>query len=122
MLISPTNSGSSPVQTTGESSTVKSANNDIRIFEQTPISNTLKGGVDSAPSTQLASAISTVNKFIEPVAKNLEFSIDKETNKVIVKLVDAETNEILRQFPTDQMLAIAKTLGKLQGLLFELKA
>ena len=122
MLISPTNSGSSPVQTTGESITVKSANNDIRIFEQTPISNTLKGGADSAPSTQLASAISTVNKFIEPVAKNLEFSIDKETNKVIVKLVDAETNEILRQFPTDQMLAIAKTLGKLQGLLFELKA
>lgn len=46
--------------------------------------------------------------------RNLEFSIDSDTNKDVVKLIDTETGDVIRQFPSEHMLAISKTIGQLQ--------
>lgn len=71
---------------------------------------------------QLQQAVKMVNKFIEPVAQDLEFSIDKETGKSVVRVIDTETHQVLRQIPEEEMLAIARALDRLQGLLIKQKA
>ena len=53
---------------------------------------------------------------------NLRFSIDEDTGKTIIKVVDTHTDEVIRQFPTEQAIEIARTLDKVQGLLFNDKA
>ena len=70
----------------------------------------------------LVRAIDAVNRMLNPMARGLEFSIDQTTGKTVVKLVDKETNEVLRQMPSREMLAIARALDRVKGLLIHEKA
>jgi hypothetical protein len=57
-----------------------------------------------------------------PFSNNLEFSVDEGSGKTVVKLVDTETNTVLRQYPTKEALAIAKDIDRFQGLLINTEA
>lgn len=52
----------------------------------------------------------------------LQFSVDNSTGKTVVKVVHEQSGEIIRQIPSEEMLSIARNIGKMQGLLFEKKA
>jgi flagellar protein FlaG len=71
---------------------------------------------------QLEAAVKAVQEFTRPMAGNLEFSLDDETGKTIVKVVDSTTKELIRQIPSEEMLEIARALDRLQGLLVRQKA
>ena len=71
---------------------------------------------------ELQQAIDKIQHFTENVEKNLEISIDKDTDITVVKVIDTQTKEIIRQFPTEETVSIARTLDKVQGLLFSDKA
>jgi len=45
----------------------------------------------------------------------LTFQLDHDTGRVVVKLIDRKTNQVLRQMPTKEALAIAKALGEGSG-------
>ena len=65
-------------------------------------------------AAQLQSAVENINKALQQSNKNLEFSVDEESRKSVVKLVDSETGDVIRQFPSDEMLAISKAIGQMQ--------
>lgn len=67
-------------------------------------------------------AMEEVRNAITPVAQDLLFSIDEDTGKTIVKVVDASTDEVIRQIPSEEIITIAKALDNLQGLLLQQKA
>ena len=71
---------------------------------------------------QVEQAVEAVQKAVEPVAQNLQFSIDKETGKTIISVVDSLTQEVIRQIPGEEILAIAKAIDRMQGLLVRQKA
>lgn len=52
----------------------------------------------------------------------LQFSVDNSTGKTIVKVVHEQSGEVIRQIPSEEMLSIARNIGKMQGLLLEKKA
>jgi flagellar protein FlaG len=52
---------------------------------------------------------------------SLRFSVDQDTGKTVACLVDPRTGEVLRQVPSTEALALAKQLGKSEGLLLDLK-
>ncbi len=52
----------------------------------------------------------------------LEFSIDEESHRTVVKVVDQQTKELIRQMPSVEALEIAKALDRVQGLLINQKA
>jgi flagellar protein FlaG len=56
------------------------------------------------------------------VASDIQFSIDEDTDTTVVKIVDRNTQEVIRQIPSEEMLEIAKALDRLQGLLIRQKA
>jgi flagellar protein FlaG len=68
-------------------------------------------------ASELDTAVESINDFISTVANNLEFSVDRDTEQVVVKVVDKETHEVVKQFPSEEALAISKALDKLQGLM-----
>ena len=71
---------------------------------------------------QLKAAVNSVREYIQPFNNNLEFSINEETNQFVVKVIDSETKEVIRQMPSQEMIAIAKALDSIKGLLFKQKA
>lgn len=78
--------------------------------------------VQQPDAAQIAQAVEEVRAAITPVAQNLRFSIDKDINRTIVKVVDASTDEVIRQIPSEEIIAIAKAMDKLQGLLIKQEA
>jgi len=64
----------------------------------------------------LDAAVDKLNRFIAPTMQTIEFSMDSELDRMVVKVVDTATNQVLRQIPNEEVLAISRTLDKLQGL------
>ena len=88
---------------------------------QAVIASTVQGG-DSITRDQLNSAVKATKDFVGTINSSLEFSIDDDTGTSIVKIIDKETKEIIRQIPSEEMLAIAKALDTIKGLLVRQKA
>lgn len=65
----------------------------------------------------LSKAVKMLNDHVAPALQSIEFSIDQETNRTIVKVIDTATQKVLRQIPNEEVMAISKTLDKLQGLM-----
>lgn len=71
---------------------------------------------------QLNSAIKATQDFVGIVNSSLEFTVDEDTGTTVVKIVDKETKELIRQIPSEEMLSIAKALDTIKGLLVRQKA
>jgi flagellar protein FlaG len=46
---------------------------------------------------------------------NLEFSVDKDTGRSVVKVTERTTNEVIWQFPSEQALQVSKELDRYLG-------
>lgn len=52
-----------------------------------------------------------VKSFLKEKNLAIEFAIDNETKKMVMKLIDEGTKEIIKQFPSDVSLHIARMLS-----------
>lgn len=73
---------------------------------------------------QLKQAVDMANKVIQALSNSsdLKFDVDKDSGERVVKVIDQATKEVIRQIPSEEMLSIARSLDKLQGLLIKQKA
>ncbi len=78
--------------------------------------------VQETNSQELSAALEEVQKTIRPFASELNFSLEEDTGRMLVKIVDTETDEVIRQIPSEELLRISKALDKLQGLLLNSEA
>lgn len=82
---------------------------------------------DSSPGRKtsefnLRDAVKRLSEFVSQTSSEINFSIDEESGINIVKVTDSKTNEVIRQFPSEEVIAIAHALDKLQGLFIKDKA
>ena len=82
----------------------------------------VSGAGQAANNAPLGEALRSINAFLESNSSSLEFSLDQDSKRVIVKVVDAQTNDVIRQIPTEEAIEISKALDKLQGLLVNSQA
>lgn len=71
---------------------------------------------------QVNEAVKQINEALKKLSQNLEFSIDSDARRTVVKVVDQQTKDVIRQIPTPEALEIAKALDRVQGLLVRQKA
>jgi flagellar protein FlaG len=70
----------------------------------------------------LEEAVKRIREFVQPINDSIQFSLDDDTGRTVVKVIDLQTQEVLRQIPSEEVLNIAKALDRLQGLLIHNKA
>jgi flagellar protein FlaG len=76
-----------------------------------------------APShADVGKAVDAINQKLEESGQSLRFSLDQQSGQTVVRVVDAQTNELIRQIPTEVALAISHSLERLQGLLVKQRA
>lgn len=77
----------------------------------------------NAPDTrEVKLAVKKIAEFVSARQSELSFSIDDVSGSQIVKIMDTQTKQVIRQFPSEEAVAIARALDKLQGLLIKDKA
>ncbi len=69
----------------------------------------------SAEATRHAARM--INDFLKSSSAGIEFSVDDGSNRIVVRVVDSETKQVIRQMPSEEALAIAQSLDRLTGLL-----
>ena len=76
----------------------------------------------------LEKVVSQLNAYIQNTQRDVDFSVDDATGRVVVKVIDSESEEVIRQIPSEEMLAISRHLiesletEQPKGFLIELKA
>lgn len=71
---------------------------------------------------QVKDAVQKLNEVVGSFERGLEFTVDDETNIRVVKVVDVQSKEVIRQIPSEDVINIAKAIDRLQGLLLRDKA
>lgn len=73
---------------------------------------------------QIKNAVDNLNRVVQNMAhgSDVEFTVDPDTKINVIRVVDKVTNDIIRQFPADEVLSIAKAIDTLQGLIIRQKA
>ncbi len=64
----------------------------------------------AANEAALKAAREQANQALAGNSRELAFELDDGSGRVVVKLIDTRTNEVLRQMPTEEMLAISRAL------------
>jgi len=71
---------------------------------------------------ELKTAVDKLNQSMTAASQDLEFSVDEDTKQTVVKLIDRNTLEVLRQMPSKEALEIAKSFDKAMGKLIDQRA
>jgi len=71
---------------------------------------------------QVQQAVEQIKTALPAKASALQFSLDDQTGKTVVKVIDSETGDLIRQIPSEELLEIARALDKMQGLLLKQSA
>lgn len=77
---------------------------------------------DTSPSRQLLNAaVSEMNEFVQSIQRELQFTVDEDSGRTVVKVIDKSTNEVIRQVPPEDLMAMLKEFSKpaQPGLIFK---
>ncbi|AGH82012.1 flagellar protein FlaG protein [Psychromonas sp. CNPT3] len=76
----------------------------------------LKLGIDNIEET-----VAEINDFMSSMQSHLSFHIDKELEQVIISVIDGETDEVIRQIPSEDLVILLKKMDGVKGMLFDTK-
>jgi flagellar protein FlaG len=77
---------------------------------------------DPTKPSELQAAVEKIQEFVSKAASDINFSIDEDSGRTVVKVIDRTTKDVIRQMPSQEMLDLAQAMDKLQGLLIKQKA
>ncbi|MDQ0872143.1 flagellar protein FlaG [Paenibacillus sp. V4I3] len=67
----------------------------------------------------IVKAIDKANKSINGVQKKFEYSVHKKSGDIVVKVINAETNEVIREVPPEKFLDLIDKLQEISGTIFD---
>lgn len=77
---------------------------------------------ESKQTTKVEQAVNQINQYVQTLSRDLHFTVDKDSGRTVVKVLDTETKEIIRQIPSEELLQIARHLTDGGGLLLKVRA
>jgi flagellar protein FlaG len=99
------------------------ASNDGSLKKSTgPESNTSAPDKRADDKNSVQEATKRLQDFVSGVRGDIQFSVDSDSGKTVVKVVDSSTKEVIRQFPSEEAIDLAKALDRFQGLLVKQQA
>ena len=70
----------------------------------------------------LKEAMVGLSELIQSQRRSLEFSVDATSGRTVIRVLDAETQEIIRQIPAEEVVNLSRWLKGSAGVLFDAKA
>jgi len=102
--------------------TVKS---DAQVVAQVASTEIKASGVNEAaqPTREVvAKAAAQLQEFVSSMGRNLNFSVDETTGYNVVRVVNPDTGELIRQLPSEELLKISRDFQRLNNVLVSQRA
>jgi len=77
----------------------------------------------SQPTREVvAKAAADIQQFVQSMGRNLSFSVDEVSGYHVVRVVNPNTGELVRQLPSEELLKIARDFERLNNVLVSQRA
>ena len=72
-------------------------------------------------NAEVRKAVESLGSAAEIIDRNFKLRVDEDTDRLIIQVVNRETEEVIRQFPEEEVLNITKRLREYIGLVFDVE-
>jgi flagellar protein FlaG len=94
-----------------------------RVPSLVPTEQASQAGAQQLQSREpVEQAVSSIKAFAQSIQRNLNFALDDSTGRIVVKVTDSVSGEVIRQIPSEDALRLAESLEEVRSLLFKAEA
>ena len=79
-------------------------------------------GENATSREQIEEAVASIQDFVQSVRRSINFSVEETSGRVVVKVTDAGSGDVIRQIPSEEALQLAENLSEVRSLLFKAEA
>lgn len=64
---------------------------------------------------QLDKVAQQLQDFVGDLNRNIEFSVDKDSGRDVIKVIDKDSGDLLKQYPSEEVLTLVSKLSDMVG-------
>lgn len=64
--------------------------------------------LDAPAEESAARAVVDLNNYVQKVGREIRFTVDGESGETVIKVMNSKTDEVIRQIPSEELLALAR--------------
>lgn len=84
-----------------------------------PVAETRKNDSMSEPDReQVLAAVTEMQDYVQAAGRNIQFQLDDDSGRMVVKVTEASTGDVIRQMPSEEALRLAENLAEIRSVLF----
>lgn len=68
--------------------------------------------VSEVTREEVVEAVSDISDYIQNVSRELQFQVDDQTGSTIITVTDSDTDEVIRQIPSEEIVAMARYIAE----------
>ena len=77
---------------------------------------------DVRAEDKLPEVVAELNTMLQEMNRSIRFSVDDDSGRIVVKVIDMTNDEVIRQIPSEDMMSLIRHAGDSQSLLFNEEA
>jgi len=114
--------------TPGVARSTASANNGVDKERQAVAATQVIAEQVEMSRDEMEQVVSQLKDYVQSMQRDMDFHVDDQTGRVVIQVIDSNSNEVIRQIPSEEILAIARHLADAlensepKGFFIELKA
>lgn len=74
---------------------------------------------DADEKEGLQHVVADLNKLVRDLHRELQFMVDRDSGETVIKVIDSETDEVIRQIPSDEIMQLRRRLEEASGVIFK---
>jgi len=113
-----------PVNSNAVGTTASSAQISATKSEPISVQESLRESEVESEKPQLSieetkDVVESLNNAMSLLQRGVAFQVDENTERTIVKIIDRETSETIKQFPSEDLVKLIERMQEMQSLLFD---
>jgi flagellar protein FlaG len=87
------------------------------VIKQPDSSNVVSrdSAVQSIDKATVQVAVDKMNSLVQNIQRDLSFSVDDESGLTVIKVIDSQSGQLIRQIPSEEVIAIANVLNDIKA-------
>lgn len=98
-----------------------SSTQEVKVQIQSQLGQTELKPTDETDAKKIKDAVDHANQTMRHAKTRCEFSYHEETKRVSIKVIDDETDEIIREIPPEETLEMLSKMWELAGIMVDEK-
>ena len=124
-LVTASNAGQASESKAGQASTVLTAGAIDDVKKSSSQAQQYQGNADTATQQQplereqLEKMAQQLQDFMGEMNRSLQFQVDEDSGRDVIKVLDKATGDVIKQYPSEEVLSLVSKLSETAGLLID---